>query len=145
MNSFEEREIEELIIGYNNDIHDPNVSSAEIVNKYFFKNVCEKSFNVYTKWLCKDRFNKNPRIRNLSVSNIRSINKEVFAPDEIEEEVYANLSYEIKRDDMDWTEVCGNTMVLKINGRWYYALLSDMKYEIMAYPRNFQLKFEYVW
>jgi hypothetical protein len=144
MNSFEQREIEELIIGYNKDIHDPNVSSEQIVNKYFFKNVCEKSFNAYTKWLCKDRFNKNPRIRNLNVSNIRSINKEEFAPDEIEEEVHANLSYEIKRDDMDWTEVRGNTMVLKVNGRWYYALLSDMKYEIMAYPRNFQLKFEYV-
>jgi hypothetical protein len=144
MNSFEQREIEELILGYNKDIHDPSVSSEEIVNKYFFKNVCEKSFNAYTKWLSKDRFNGNPRIRNLNVSNIRSINKEEFAPDEIEEEVYANLSYEIKRDDLDWTEVHGNTMVLKINGKWYYALLSDMKYEVMAYPRNFQLKFEHV-
>jgi len=145
MRSDEIREIKELIIGYNSEIHDPSVSSAEIVNKYFFKNVCEKSFKAYTRWLSKDRFNKNPTIRNLKVSNIRTITKEEYAPDEIEQEVYANLSYEIKRDDMDWTEVHGNTMVLKINGRWYYALLSDMKYEVMAYPRNFQLKYEYVW
>ena len=138
------REIEELILGYNKEIHDPSISSEEIVDKYFYKNVSEKSFRTYAKWLSKDRFHKNPSIRNLSVSNIRTIKKEEYAPDEIEEEAYANLSYEIKRDDMEWTEVQGNTMVLKINGKWYYALLSDMKYEVMAYPRNFQLKYEFV-
>ncbi|MDO7977105.1 hypothetical protein [Oceanotoga teriensis] len=131
------KEINDCILGYQKDVHNPDISVIDIIKKYFYIEINDYELKDFIKWFSSDRFRGNPKIKNVNISNIKIKEKGLFSPNFIDLEAEAYLSYELFKESCGWIKVKGKTNIIKIKNKWYYSSIYKNKCESISYPVNY--------